>query len=119
MMRPLAEALMAPVEIDRVLVHLARYETMTSNMRNVTESATDVLDVWPYVRSVPALDLEGHSIDDGFVEVVYRSDDDRFDHVLVMTRTKNVYLTVVVDLARGSIFFGHRLLDLNREYGVA
>jgi len=91
---------------------------MTPKMHNVTETATDVLDVWPYVDSVPAADLGGHSVYDRFVDVVYRNDDDRFDHVLVMTKTKNVYLVVVVDLAHDSIY-GHRLLDLNREYGLS
>jgi hypothetical protein len=92
--------------------------TTTPKMHSVTATATDVLDIWPYVDSVPATDLESHSIYDRFVEIVYRSDDDCFDHVLVMTRTKNVYLAVVVDLARDSIC-GHRLLDLNREYGLS
>jgi hypothetical protein len=91
--------------------------TMTLKMQDITARATDVLDIWPYVDSVPFTDLEGHSIYDGFVESVYRSGDDRFDHALVMTRTKNIYLVVVVDLARDSIY-GHRLLDLNREYGL-
>ena len=91
--------------------------TMTPKMHNVTKTATHVLDIWPYVNAVPASDLEGHSIYDDFVDVVFRSDDNRFDHVLVMTKTKNVYLAVVVDLAHESIY-GHRLLDLNREYGL-
>jgi hypothetical protein len=91
--------------------------TMTLKMNDVTETATNVLDIWPYVDSVPDASLEGHSIYDRFVDVVYRSDDDRFDHVLVMTKTKNVYLAVVVDLVDDSIY-GHRLLDLNREYGL-
>src|SRR5271165_886592 len=91
--------------------------TTTPKMHNVTETATDVLDIWPYVESVPATDLEGHSNYDRFVEVVYRSDVNRFHHVLVMTRTKNVYLAVVVNLAHDSIY-GHRLLDLNRAYGL-
>ena len=68
-------------------------------------------------RSVPSTDLEGHAIYDRFVECVYRSDDDRFDHVLVMTRTKNVFLAVVVDLVLESVH-GDRPLDLNREYGL-
>ena len=92
--------------------------TMTPQMDNVTQSATDVLDIWDYVDSVPSADLAGHSIYDHFVEVVYRSADDRFDHVLVMTRTKNVYLAVVVDQVHDSIH-GHRLLDLNTEYGLS
>ena len=92
--------------------------TIGRKMHNVTDDPTEARDIWPYVDSVPAPDLEGHSINDGLVESVYRSDDGRYDHVLVMTRTKDVYLTVVVDLARGSIH-GHRLLDLNREYGLS
>ncbi len=92
--------------------------TITPKMHNVTESATDVLDIWPYVNSVSSADLERHTIYDHFVEYVYRSDDDRFDHVLVMTKTKNVYLAVVVDLTR-DVIHGHRLLDLNREYGLS
>lgn len=62
--------------------------TFTNKMRDVTVTATDVLDIWPYVRSIPTADLEGHCIYDDLVEVVYRCDDDHFDHVLVMTKTK-------------------------------
>lgn len=87
-------------------------------MQDVTDSATDVLNIWPYVDSVPAADLEGYSIYEDFVEQVYRSRDGRFDHVLVMTRTKNVYLVVIVDLGRESIF-GHYLLNLNEKYGMS
>lgn len=91
--------------------------TMTPKMHDVTAMTNGDVDIWPYVSAVPATELEGHSIYDRFVDVVYRSDDDRFDHVLVMTKTKNVYLAVVVDVAHGSVY-GHRLLDLNREYGL-
>jgi hypothetical protein len=91
--------------------------TFAPNMRNVVETLTGVLDIWPYVDSVPSSDLEGHTIHDHFVEAVYRGEDGRFDHVLVMTTTRNVYLVVVVDLARPAIH-GHRILDLNREYGL-
>jgi hypothetical protein len=91
--------------------------TMTAKMHDVTEATSNVLDIWPYIDSVPAIELDGHSVYDRFVELVYRSDDGCFDHVLVMTRTKNVYLVVVVNLAQDSIY-GHRLLDLNREYGL-
>lgn len=91
--------------------------TFTSKMHDVTETAQPVVDIWPYVESVPASDLEEHTIYDNFVEVVYQSDDDAFQHVLVMTKTKNVYFVVVIDLVHVSIY-GHRLLDLNREYGL-
>jgi hypothetical protein len=92
--------------------------TFTHKMHDVTEAVSDVLDIWPYVDSIPHADLAGHPVNDRLVEFVYRTDNNCFDHVLVMTKTKNVYLAVVVDLARGAIH-GHRLLDLNREYGLS
>lgn len=92
--------------------------TFVAPMRDVTQEVTDVIDIWPYVAAVSAVDLLGHSIWDQFVEYVYRSADNRFDHVLVMTKSKNVYLAVVVDLVEDRIH-GHRLLDLNQLYGVS
>lgn len=89
--------------------------TMTPNMQNVTETANAVLDIWPYVDTIPSDDLEGHDAKD--VEFVYRSGDARFEHVLIATAAKNVYLCIVVDLVNATVF-GHHLLDLNEEYGV-
>ncbi|HEY7119980.1 MAG TPA: hypothetical protein VH475_25555 [Tepidisphaeraceae bacterium] len=91
--------------------------TFAAPMRNVTDETTNVIDIWPYVDSVPAEDLRGHEVYDRFAEYVYRDASGRFDHVLVMTKTKNVYLAVVVDLHHATVF-GHHLLDLNEKYGL-
>jgi hypothetical protein len=91
--------------------------TFGAPMRDVTREATNVVDIWHYVESVPPEDLCGHEVYDRFVENVYRDATGRFDHVQVMTKTKNVYLTVVVDLQHG-VVHGHHLLDLNEKYGV-
>lgn len=91
--------------------------TFAAPMRDVTGEATNVIDIWPYVDSVPAQDLSGHEVYDHFVEYVYRDATGRFDHVQVMTKTKNVYLAVVVDLQH-DVIYGHHLLDLNEKYGV-
>jgi hypothetical protein len=91
--------------------------TFVPRMRDVTKIAMDVLDIWPYVDAVPQDELEGHLIFERFIEKVYRSGNDRFDHVQVMTKSPNVYLIVVVDL-QFDCFYGHRLLDLNKEYGL-
>lgn len=90
-------------------------ETTTPKMHNVTETAEPVLDIWPYVDAVPAEDLGGHAVKD--VEFVYRSEDDRFEHVLIATATKNVYLCIIVDIANTEIL-GHYFFDLNAEYGL-
>jgi hypothetical protein len=91
--------------------------TLAEPMRDVTNEATNVLDIWSYVAAVPTADLRGHSIYDDLVEFVYRHPKDRFDHVLEMTTTKNVYLAVIVDLQKDCIH-GHHLLNLNKEYGL-
>lgn len=84
--------------------------------REDTASPEGVLDVIPYVDAIPSTDLQSHTLHD--VEYVYRSSDNRFDHVIFMTDTKNVYLVVVVDLNADRVR-GHHILDLNEKYGVA
>jgi hypothetical protein len=92
--------------------------TFRTPMRDVRATAMNVIDIWPYVASIPATDLSGEDILDGRVAHVYRNADGTCDHVLVLTATQNVFLVVVVDLTRDCIV-GHHLLDLNREYGLA
>ncbi len=106
-----------PLVLTTLLAESAFLGTFTAPMRDVTQEAANVIDTWPYVASLPVTDLQGHQIYDQFVEYVYRDATGRFDHVLVMTKTKNVYLTVVVDLA-GNVIHGHHLLDLNETYGL-
>lgn len=86
-------------------------------MRDVTREATSVLDIWPYVAAVPHAELWGHSIVPETVDRVYRRGDGLFDHVLVVTRTKSVFLVVIVEVPADRIF-GHHLLDLNEEFGL-
>lgn len=80
-------------------------------------SPKGVLDIVPYYRTIPVADFGSHKPYDDFVESVYRSGDDRFDHVLMMTWTANEYMVIVVDLLSDQIL-GHHLLNLNAEYGV-
>lgn len=87
-------------------------------MRDVVGEASNVIDIWPYVSEVPPSDLQGHEIHDRFVEHVYRSPDNKYDHVMVTTKTQNVYLVIVVNLLNDAIY-GHHLLDLNSEYGLS
>ena len=91
--------------------------TFAKPMRDVLRTATNVIDIWPYVAAIPATELFGNVIVDGCVENVYRNGTETFDHVLVVTQTKNVFVVVVVDLVRTTIL-GHHLLDLNHEYGL-
>lgn len=92
---------------------------------NITEKMdeycpTGVVNIEPYVRAVPSVDLNGYSLfEELIVEVVYRqrASSAPLDFVHVMTKRKNVYLVVIVDVEQDRIY-GHYLLDLNKEYGI-
>ena len=97
------------------LLSLQEFEACFAQpMRNVTESAEPVLDIWPYVDSLDldALGLSG--LND--VQHVYRDAHERFDQVLIGTGRFNTLLVVVVDRHLRTVL-GHRLLDLNAAYG--
>lgn len=64
---------------------------------------------------ISAADFGLHKPYGEFVERIYRTADNRFDHVLFMTQTSNVFMVIVVDLSNDRIF-GHHLLDLNIKY---
>ncbi len=51
------------------------------------------------------------------VEIVYRNREVSFDHVLLPTAVKNVFVVIVVSLTAQDIY-GHYVLDLNKEYGL-
>ena len=92
--------------------------TMKEPMVDVTAAPGDIIDIWPYVAAVAAeVGLPALVVEKELIEQVYRSDDGIYDHVLLPTEKKNKYIVVVVDRARSSVA-GHRILDLNREYGI-
>ena len=85
-------------------------------MQNVTASPGAIIDIWPYID---ALDLDALCLPFlNDVHHVYRDALGRFDQVLIGTGRFNTLLVIVVDLAKGEVY-GHRLLDLNQEYGVS
>ena len=92
--------------------------TTEGEMSNVTQEPGACVDIWPYVRAVQeSVGLSQQAVDGQFVEYVYRSQFDHYDHVLVPVGRFNTFLVVVVDRPHGFVY-GHRLLDLNAEYGL-
>ena len=100
--------------IPNPLNETAYLSTMSEPMTNVTLEADEAVDIWPYVEAIPAKEIGGLLQD---VEYVWRDALQRYDHVLIATSIRNVFLAVIIDLKARSVF-GHRLLDLNREYGL-
>jgi hypothetical protein len=61
--------------------------------------------------------LDGFALGQISVEYVYRGDSGLFEHYLIPTTTKNVYLVLVRDTVE-SILFGYHVLNLNANYGL-
>ncbi len=92
--------------------------TFSAPMRNVTgEESSAVIDIWPYVEEVFAQELSEASVDDADVNYVYLSGDGKYHHIGIWYGNPNTYLVVVVNLEDVSIY-GHRILNLNEEYGL-
>ncbi|MBX0292029.1 hypothetical protein K3G63_16385 [Hymenobacter sp. HSC-4F20] len=86
-------------------------------MLDVTTTAEPVLDIWPYVESVPVSDLKEYTLSDGLVPYVYQHPRKAFLHVLIATNNADVFLVIIIDLNRVEIY-GHYLLDLLKLYGL-
>jgi hypothetical protein len=91
--------------------------TLVRPLRKIRSVGRNDLEVWPYVEEIPLEDLRGFSIDGNDVECVFRGADDRYDHVLIPTRSWNTYLIVVVDRANNEVL-GHHVLRRNDLYDL-
>ena len=102
----------------RLLDDASFHATFGGRLRDVTHGdAADAIDIWPYVDRIPRDDVLPFDAAGRDVEHVYRTDDGRFEHVLIATDTKNGYLVVVIDLKAKQVH-GHHVLNLNEKYGL-
>ena len=75
-----------------------------------------VIDIEPYLQSVPGDDLQGTALVPGSgPAAVYLSGDGQFTHVLYRCNRSNVYLVVVVKMNPDDVF-GHYVLDLGGDH---
>jgi hypothetical protein len=102
----------------RVLTKQDYLATFSGKVTDVTKLGDATVDIWPYVIEANRnLEFSEYVIEHRLVEYVYRSEDGRYDHVLIPYGAENVYLVVIVDRSN-ELVHGHYLLDLNEEYGV-
>ena len=91
--------------------------TFKAPMQAVSMDAVPPLDFWPYFQSIPIQDFESFDCSAERVENAWRDSTGKFEHVLINSQDKNVFMVIVIDCVSGTVF-GHRLLNLNREYGL-
>jgi len=91
-------------------------DTFQAPMQDVTTTAEQILDVWPYVGAIPQADLEGFELAD--VAYVYLNPNGCYEHVLIATEDRNVFFVIVIYVKQVKIH-GHHLLNLVELYGLA
>jgi hypothetical protein len=76
-----------------------------------------LFDFWPYFDAIPVDHFQAHDCSSGRVEYVYQHSSGVFEHVLVDSEDKNIFMVVVIHRSLRQVH-GHYLLDINEEYGV-
>ena len=90
--------------------------TMKSGMQDITETAEPAVDIWAYVEILVKQGIVSKYVLENFlVEKVYRSKDNKYNHVLLPTATENYFIVLVANIVAKDIE-GHYLLDLNNLY---
>jgi hypothetical protein len=91
--------------------------TFGSRMVRVQSDGNAPFPFWSYVDQIPSEDFQGYDCSEASVQWVWRSEDGRFEHVLIDAKEdKDVFMVVVLDLTKSEVI-GHRLMDFKREYG--
>lgn len=92
--------------------------TFRAPMQRVGDDEEPPFDFWPYFEQIPEGDFAGFDCSEGQVNLAWRTEDGRFEHVLVSTREDaEAYMVIVLDRYSNSVV-GHRLLNLKTEYGI-
>lgn len=93
-------------------------KTFGTKMTDVTETAEPLVDIWGSVEELAKGNIvDRYVFERNLVERVYRNNTFTFDHVLLPTKSSNIFIVIVVDLTNKSIP-GYSVLDLNKEYGI-
>lgn len=93
-------------------------KTMGPGMKNITQDAESVVDIWEYSKGLLIeKKISRYGFDNRLIEAVYCDAERRYHHVLLFAEQTNSYVVIVVDVKEKTII-GHYLLDLNEEYGI-
>ena len=92
--------------------------TFGAKMLRVRADGDASFPFWDYVERIPSEHFRGYDCSEGSVQWIWRSEDWRFEHVLIDTKEdKDVFMVVILDLVKRAVV-GHRLMDFKHEYGL-
>ena len=90
--------------------------TVASPMRQLPPEAEPPFDFGPYFDAISPGDFASYECR-GDVTYVWEDAAAKFQHVLFNSQDKSVFMAVILDL-HDQVVVGHRLLNLNRLYGL-
>jgi hypothetical protein len=91
--------------------------TMAEPMKRMSSDGNSPVKFGDYFDAIPTSDFCGHDCSSGSVTLVWEHPKGLYQHVLINSEDKNVFMVIVLDLANRTVL-GHRLLDLNKLYGT-
>jgi len=89
--------------------------TFTPPMKNITETADEIVDLWGYADPIIEAEYHNCSAWDWKVNHIYESADGQYQHIGIAVPEDDKYLIVLVDKPRKKII-GHRINDLGAMY---
>ena len=93
-------------------------QTMGKHMKNVTDNAEVIADIWGYAKCLLERKLiSEYGFNNNLIEAVYINDNNTYQHILLFTDKKNCYVVIIVDVLH-RVILGHYFLDLNQEYDI-
>ncbi|WP_294491268.1 hypothetical protein [uncultured Ruminococcus sp.] len=92
--------------------------TMSGGMKNVTDTAERLTDIWAYASQSGAREvISEYGFENRLIEAVYENGGGSYQHVLLYGVREDTYAVIVVDVREREVF-GHYLLDLGEKYGL-
>lgn len=91
-------------------------QTLVGPMRQLPAESEPPFDFWAYIEAIPSEDFEGCKCE-GDITYVWESSDGAFQHVLLNSQDKNIFMVIVLAIPEHKVL-GHRMLNFNELYGV-
>lgn len=93
-------------------------DTMSGGMKNVTDTAERLTDIWAYASQSGVREMiSEYGFENKLIEAVYENGVGSYQHVLLYGVREDTYAVIVVDVREREVF-GHYLLDLGEKYGL-
>lgn len=92
--------------------------TMVGKMLEITNTDSNIFNIWPYVSQLKSAKVLSHKIKEReLVHKVYKNSTDEFEHILLSTEKENNFVVIVVNKIKKKVM-GYFPLEPNGEYDL-